>query len=51
MGEQLLRELLFIHLDAPADKLQLAVAMLLKLYALVSRGEGRQGAVGHSSEP
>lgn len=32
----LLRDLLFIHLDEPADKLQLTVQMLLKLYALVS---------------
>lgn len=37
VGEQLLRDLLFIHLDEPADKLQLTVQMLLKLYALVSR--------------
>lgn len=36
VGEQLLRELLLIHLDQPADKLQLVVQMLLKLYALVS---------------
>ena len=36
VGEQLLRELLFIHLEAPADKLALAVQMLLKLFALVS---------------
>lgn len=35
MGEVLLRENLFIHLDNPADKLQLALQMLLKLYALV----------------
>ncbi|KAL4859361.1 DNA-directed RNA polymerase I subunit 2 [Chlorella vulgaris] len=34
VGEQLLRELLLIHLDQPADKLQLVVQMLLKLYAL-----------------
>ncbi len=36
VGEQLLRDLVFIHLDSPADKLQLTVQMLLKLYALVS---------------
>lgn len=37
VGEQLLRELLFIHLDAPAEKLQLTVQMLLKLYALADK--------------
>ena len=36
IGEQLLRDLLFIHLDQPADKLQLTCQMLLKLFALVS---------------
>ena len=36
VGEQLLRELVFIHLEQPSDKLQLVVQMLLKLYALVS---------------
>ncbi len=35
VGEHLLRTLLFIHLDKPADKLQLAMQMLIKLYALV----------------
>ncbi|KAL4423560.1 hypothetical protein ABPG77_004600, partial [Micractinium sp. CCAP 211/92] len=37
VGEQLLRDLVFIHLDSPADKLQLTVQMLLKLYALADR--------------
>jgi hypothetical protein len=37
IGEQLLRDLLFIHIDQPADKLQLTCQMLLKLFALVSR--------------
>lgn len=40
VGEHLLRELLFIHLEHPADKLQLAVQMMVKLYALV-RGAAR----------
>jgi DNA-directed RNA polymerase I subunit RPA2 len=48
VGEMLLRELLFIHLDQPADKLQLAVQMLLKLYALV--GGGARGAGGCSDD-
>lgn len=34
-GEHLLRTLLFIHLDSPAEKLSLAVQMMVKLYALV----------------
>jgi hypothetical protein len=45
VGEYLLRTLLFIHLDHPADKLQLAIQMLLKLYALVSTA-GRWKGVG-----
>lgn len=44
VGEQLLRDLLFIHLDQPADKLQLTVQMLLKLYALVSCGCQREAS-------
>jgi len=35
VGDHLLRTQLFIHLDSPGDKLQLAYQMLLKLYALV----------------
>lgn len=35
-GEYLLRTLLFIHLDHPADKLNLAVHMMVKLYALAN---------------
>ncbi|EFN59491.1 hypothetical protein CHLNCDRAFT_138110, partial [Chlorella variabilis] len=49
VGEQLLRDLLFIHLDQPADKLQLTVQMLLKLYALADRqcGEDNPDALTH----
>jgi hypothetical protein len=36
VGEELLRKYVFIHLSEPADKLQLMLAMLHKLYALVS---------------
>ena len=36
VGQQLLRECIFIHLDNPADKLALLLAMLQKLYALVA---------------
>lgn len=36
VGEELLRQYVFIHLSEPADKLQLMLAMLHKLYALVS---------------
>ena len=36
VGQQLMREHLFIHLDQPLDKLNLLLAMLQKLYALVS---------------
>lgn len=43
----LLRELLFIHLDHAADKLQLAVQMLLKLFSLV----GCQGLQGDGWVP
>lgn len=35
VGEELLRKYVFIHLSEPADKLQLMLAMLHKLYALV----------------
>lgn len=37
VGEHLLHNLLFIHLENMADKLQLAYQMLLKLYALANR--------------
>ena len=49
VGEQLLRDLLFIHLDEPVDKLQLGVQMLLKLYALADRqcGEDNPDAPTH----
>jgi len=36
VGEELLRKYVFIHLSEPADRLQLMLAMLHKLYALVS---------------
>lgn len=39
VGEELLRKYVFIHLSEPADKLQLMLAMLHKLYALVSGRE------------
>lgn len=35
-GMQLLREHVFIHLEHPADKLNLLLAMLNKLFALAS---------------
>ena len=35
-GEQMLRELIFIHLNRPADKFALLILMLRKLYALAS---------------
>ena len=37
VGEDLLRDNLFIHLNQDGDKLNLAVQMLLKLYALANR--------------
>jgi hypothetical protein len=36
VGEELLRRYVFIHLEHAADKLQLMLAMLHKLYSLVS---------------
>ena len=36
VGEQLLRELIFVHLSRPADKFALLILMLRKLYALAS---------------
>lgn len=35
VGEELLRRYVFIHLEHAADKLQLMLAMVHKLYALV----------------
>jgi hypothetical protein len=35
VGQELLAKYVFIHLSEPADKLQLMLAMLHKLYALV----------------
>ena len=35
VGEQLLRELIFVHLERGADKFALLILMLRKLYALV----------------
>jgi hypothetical protein len=46
VGEELLRKYVFIHLSESADKLQLMLAMLHKLYALVST---RAGGRGHAS--
>jgi hypothetical protein len=42
----LLRRFVFIHLEAPGDKLALLVAMLHKLYALVRSGGGGGGVGG-----
>ena len=36
IGEIVMRKFVFIHLERPADKLNLLVAMMQKLYALVS---------------
>lgn len=49
VGEYLLRENLFIHLDKSADKLQLGIHMLLKLYALANGvcGEDNPDALTH----
>lgn len=44
VGQELLRRYVFIHLEAPGDKLQLMLTMLHKLYALVRR-PGSQGRV------
>ncbi len=41
VGEELLRKYVFIHLSEAADKLQLMLAMLHKLYALVSWSAAR----------
>ena len=40
MGLTLLHRYVFIHLDQAADKLELLLAMLHKLYALVGGGGG-----------
>ena len=37
VGEQLLRDVIFVHLTSRHDKLNLLVLMLRKLYALVRR--------------
>jgi hypothetical protein len=37
VGQELLDKYVFIHLSEPADKLQLMLTMLHKLYALVSQ--------------
>lgn len=49
VGQQLLRECIFIHLERPADKLNLLLAMLQKLYALVAGqcGEDNPDALTH----
>lgn len=36
VGEHVLRNFLFVHLDSPRDKIQLGYSMLLKLYALAN---------------
>jgi hypothetical protein len=43
VGEELLRQYVFIHLSEPADKMQLMLAMLHKLYALVSEQQRQSG--------
>ena len=35
VGEQMLRELIFVHLDRNTDKFALMILMLRKMYALV----------------
>lgn len=37
IGEAVLRSYVFIHLEQPADKLQLLLAMMHKLYAMITR--------------
>lgn len=37
IGEAVLRKFVFIHLEQPADKLQLLLAMMHKLYAVITR--------------
>ena len=37
IGEAVLRKFVFIHLEQPADKLQLLLAMMHKLYAMITR--------------
>ena len=37
IGEIVLRNFVFVHLEQPADKLQLLLAMMHKLYAMVTR--------------
>lgn len=46
VGQELLRQYVFIHLAESADKMQLMLAMLHKLYAMVRRGgAGNVGGV------
>ena len=53
VGEELLRLYLFIHLKHPADKLNLLLFMLHKLYALVSGQccEDNPDALNHHEVP
>ena len=37
IGETVLRNFMFVHLEQPADKLQLLLAMMHKLYAMITR--------------
>lgn len=37
IGEIVLRNFVFVHLEQPADKLQLLLAMMHKLYAMITR--------------
>lgn len=37
IGEVVLRNFVFVHLERPADKLQLLLAMMHKLYAMITR--------------
>ncbi len=37
IGETVLRNFVFVHLEQPADKLQLLLAMMHKLYAMITR--------------
>ena len=51
VGLMLLERFVFIHLNAPADKLALLVAMMHKMYALVRGGRGERVRVGEGSVP
>ena len=54
VGEQLLRDVIFVHLTSRHDKLNLLVLMLRKLYALVrcfaSWRAGKRRGKGSASE-